>query len=981
MKLKKIKALGFKSFADTLEMDIGDGITGIVGPNGSGKSNVVDAVKWVLGEQSIKALRGTNSMSDVIFAGSKSREPRSRASVALTFDNSDRYLNSEFDEIEVKRVLYKTGENDYYINNVKVRLKDIINLFLDSGSSKESFNIISQGNVKDIVNSKPEDRRTIIESAAGVQKYKKRKEESIRKLTRTNENLERIKLLIDELELQVKPLEKQSKKAIRYKEIQEDLEAKEIALIAHDITNLNSEYEKHRDKIDYLNDEIIRLNALNSTDTSEIEKLKLHNLKLIEEINSLNLALKIATNELNNLNSEKQITIERQKYEVDDIKLQNNLVALKEEELSLNNNIKIINDGIIKEKNKLKEITVKGKDVSSELLMLKNKIEIARNKVDTLNFDINILLNRINILENNIENDLKLPPAVKQVLNYNIDGIHNTIGNLIDVDEKYTTAIDTALGYASNFIIVNDETSAKKAISNLKKEKMGRATFLPLNVIVGRKIDDNTYNILKDIEGFIDIAVNLITFDNKYNNIIANQLGNVLVVNNIDTANAIGKKIKYRYRIVTLDGEIIHTGGSITGGTNKYTNSSLKDKVELEKCKNEAVKKEKNKELSTNELNELIDDYAILNERNEKIRFNILSLEEMILQKETIKEQYNNRLIKIKDEISGTNDVVNHTLDKTLDNLLEKVAKKELEIKNIENNLTDANKKKDVITTKIEDLDHLYRQSITEVNKHQNNLKELEIKATRVEMKLDNLLNILNEEYALTYERALANYELDDDEDKIRIVVNELKKELKLLGEVNLGSISEFERVNTRYTFLVKQKDDLELSINDLNLIIDEMDEIMIDKFKVTFEKVKNEYSKVFREIFKGGRGILKLTDPDNILETGVDIIAEPPGKKINFIGLLSGGEKTLTALALLFAVLNVKTIPFCILDEVEESLDETNVDIFGQYLQSKKDQSQFIIITHKKRTMEYVDVLYGITMQESGVSKLVSVKLDDIKS
>lgn len=981
MKLKRIKASGFKSFADNLDMEIGDGITGIVGPNGSGKSNIVDAVKWVLGEQSIKALRGTNNMTDVIFVGSKTREAKARASVALTFDNSDRYLNSDFDDIEIKRVLYKTGENDFFINNVKVRLKDIITLFLDSGSSKESFNIISQGNVKDIVNSKPTERRGIFESAAGVQKYKKRKEASVRKLDKTNDNLERIRLLIDELELQVKPLEEQSKKAKRYKEIEEQLKTKEISLIAHDISNLNTEYETCKEKIDYINDEIIRLNALNNSDTSEIEKLKLQNLKVNEEINNLNAEYKKLTKELNDLNSEKQITIERQKYQVDDIKLQNNIVALKEKELSLNNEIKIINDEIEENKKKFETVKEEESKILSELLLNKEKIESLRDTIDKLNFDVNILLNRINILENNIENDLKLPKAVKQVLNYNIEGVHNTIGNLIKVDEEYNLAIDTALGYSSNFIIVDDQVIATTAIERLRKDKVGRATFLPLNIIKERLVDSNTLNIIKSVDGFIDIASSLVEYNSKFTNIITNQLGNVVVVNNIDTANVVGKRINYRYRIVTLNGEIIHTGGSITGGINTFNNSSLKDRVELEKCKTNLTKQEQLKDIKTTELNDLIKEYSLLNESNERIRMNLLSIKEIILHKENnhleLKENYN----KIKDEILGTKDVINQTIDQSLNNLLNEVSEKELELTNAEKKLNAVTNIKDEINTKIEELDHVYRKSNSEFNKHQNELKSLEIKSTRAEVKLDTLLNVLNDEYQMTYEKALANYELDDIEDNVRVEVNALKKEIKLLGEVNLGSISEFERVNTRYTFLVTQKDDLEASIENLNSIIDEMDEIMIEKFKTTFKKIQIEYSKVFNEIFKGGRGILELTDPDDILNTGIDIIAEPPGKKINYIGLLSGGEKTLTALALLFAILNVKTIPFCILDEVEESLDETNVDIFGKYLQNKKNQSQFIIITHKKRTMEYVDMLYGITMQESGVSKLVSVKLEDIKS
>ena len=642
MYLKSIKAFGFKSFATKTELEIKPGITGIVGPNGSGKSNVVDAVRWVLGEQSVKALRGTDKMTDVIFTGSKSRGGQTRAMVSLTFDNTDHYLNSEFNEIEVKRVVYKTGENEYYINNTKVRLKDILDLFIDSGAGKESFNIISQGSVSDIINSKPEDRRTIFEEAAGVLKYKKRKEETERKLDKTKENIEKVDLVIDELLVNLEPLKEQAKKAALYNELKSKLEETEIALIANDIYTINEEYKVVKEESDKLNAKILNIKVNNSEDTSKIESLKLKSIKLDEQITKTNEEVINITSEIASLNSQKQIAIERKNFEVEDVKLQNNIVALKENELNTKKDITIIEKGIedIKLLLSKDKKTKEGKETELNKY-LKNKEELTKEYNLKLKEEYE-LKNKISILENNIENDSKLPFAVKSVLNNpRLDGIHGIIGKLIDTKEEYVKALEVTLGANSSVIVVDNETSAKKAINYLKENKIGRATFFPLNIIKGRNIDKETLAKIEEIDGFIGIAKDLVSYQKEYENIIANQLGNVIVVDTIDTLNIIGKLIAYKYRVVTLDGEVLYTGGSITGGAIKNTSGVLNEKYELENLNKKEVLLKNELGAITDNLNSVNQNISVIESEISNYSKEIISREEQISHKDLLLKESN----------------------------------------------------------------------------------------------------------------------------------------------------------------------------------------------------------------------------------------------------------------------------------------------------------------------------------------------------
>jgi len=977
MYLKEIKISGFKSFADKTNITLDDNITCIVGPNGSGKSNIIDAVKWVLGEQSIKSLRGSNNMSDVIFAGSKSRSPLNLASVSLVFDNSDSYLKVPYTEISVTRKVFRSGENEYYLNNEKCRLKDIYDLFLDSGMGKYAFNIISQGEVSKIISDSPYERRTIFEEAAGVLKYKRRKEEALKKLEKTNENLTRVKDIIKELEEQIEPLKIQSEQASKYLKIKENLEQIEIALIANDLEKLNVLYHEQTKQIEDLTNEIIEKTTNITNDDIELENKKQELEKINENLTSLQQNLLLLTKEEEKLNGEKNIIKERSKYDAEDVKVHENITNLKEQKLSLNNKLLSIKTDLTILDNKIKDNIKESSNKNNEYVSLNNTKEEIKNKISSLENSISQTEYKIKYLNDYIENS-SFPMSVKRLLNNpKLKGIHNTISKLIDVEEKYALSLEVALGGAKDYVVVDNPNIAKACINYLKENNLGRVTFFPLDVIKPRYIEDNILNVVNDMDGFIDVLANLVSYDSNYKNIIFNQLGNVLVVDNIDNANKISKKINNKYKIVTLDGEIINVGGSITGGTVKKK-SIISEKYELENLLTKKDMEEK--------------EILSLKQKQEEIDKNIKQFENILYEigknRILLTEEYNaknenykllkNQLDRITLELNNLEDLEDNSINEEEEKILKKYYEVLKEKELVNKKIILLNEEKEKVSSLIEEYQAKYRLNNSNVRNLEEKKKTLEIESSKMSVKMDNLLNILSETYQMTFEKAKANYVLEEDIDVARKNVNSYKKELKEIGIVNLGAIEEYERVSKRYEFLTKQDNDLEEAITTLLKIINELDSVMEKEFIKTFKEIEIEFNNVFKELFKGGSAKLKLTDESNILETGVNIEVSPPGKKITSISLLSGGEKTLTAISLLFAVLNVKKIPFCLFDEVEAALDEANVDRVGTYFNKYIGKTQLIIITHKKKTMEYANTLYGITMQESGVSKLVSVKLVD---
>lgn len=978
MYIKEIKINSFKSFADKVNINLDSNFTGIVGPNGSGKSNIVDAVKWVLGEQSVKTLRASSGMSDVIFSGSKSRNPSNNASVSITFDNSDNYLPSNYSEITIKRVVSRSGENEYYLNNEKCRLKDINDLLVDSFSSKESFNIIPQNKIEEILSDRPEERRIIFEEAAGVLKYKRRKEETLRKLSKTHENIDRVNMIIDELSTQIEPLESASKKAIIYKENKEKLENVDIALMVKDITSFNETLKIKESDKEKLTLELTEASKNSTKNNTEIEKLKLENVKLEELISNLRDEYLNSKDTLSDLLSKKELAIERSKYDKNSDEIKSRLISIKDEELKLSNEISFI-EGEIETNKEL------GKDKFEELKKFNESLENENKKLTLKNIEFNNLKrkeleisSKIELLNSNIENMSKLPYAVKAVLNNpTLNGIYDVIGNIVNAKEEYLVMLDVALGSSSNFIIVEDEESAKKAIEYLKINNKGRATFFPLNIIKPKSVEPDVLSICKSFNGYLGILSDLIDFDKKYYNVIKNQLGNIIVVDNIDNAIKISKKINHRYRVVTLSGDLLHVGGSLSGGSSKYNNSYVNDKNELEKSKISLSDVSNKIDDIQKEINNIEYNKKVLEEKVLNINIEIAKYKELINSKEQLLKNLNENLFKLNNEVKDLNDKTDK--DKVIEKIMENYYKEEKKCKDLEQKIElEMSKKRDLID-KLNDIEDKTKKENSLYSASQNRINELDIEIVKLNMSLDNLLNHLNEEYSLTYEGAKSKYSLDMDETEARKLVSNLKKTIKLIGNVNLDSIEEYERVNKRYTFLNSQREDLLNSEKDLLNIINDMDNIMKDKFASAFDKINIEFSKVFKNLFGGGEASLKLTDPNNILETGIDIIAIPPGKNLKPLSLLSGGEKTLTAISLLFSIMNLKKVPFVILDEVESALDEVNAEKFGEYLSNYRGKTQLLIITHKKKTMEYLDLLYGITMQESGVSKLVSVKLENI--
>lgn len=980
MYLKEIRTSGFKSFADKITINLTNGISGIVGPNGSGKSNIVDAIRWVLGEQSVKQLRGEGAMSDVIFSGSKSRKAANLASVTLVFDNTDKYLPIDYSEVQIKRCIYKTGENEYYLNNEKCRLKDIQDLLVDTGVNKESFNIISQGDIGAILSNKPEDRRIIFESASNVLKYRKRKDEALRKLDRTHDNMTRINDIILEIESNLKPLEKQSDNAKKYLENKEKLDSIEVSLIVSEVESMNTEYQENKLKVSNLTNELTLMETDNSTFLANSEKLKLEQTKNNEELFEMQNKLNAITKEAEELRGKKNLITERQKYNASDTKVHDNLVNIKENILRKENEIFASNNNISMIKKKLDEVNLTYDDIIFKFNKLKEVHDALENDMLTQNRLENETKYKIEMLKTSIENNSSLPYAVKCVLdNPKLTGIHGTIASLIEVDNLYATAISTALASASSYIVTTDELAAKDAVNYLKINKFGRATFFPINIIKEGYIDNETLRILRLENDFIDVASNLVRYESTYDRIIKNRLGTTIIVKDLDSANSIARKISYRYKVVSLDGELVHTGGAITGGVIKNQANIITQKHDLNyNCellrKLQEKRKEKEEKINIEDNKYKVYDNLKNKTLDEKTKLEA-SYNYELLKKSSLEKELDN----LKEEVNNIKGLINNTLSKEEEKIVEEFYEKERQRQSLELNV---NNIKAIINSNnetIEDMEKESRLNNSLYYKKKDELKDLEIKVNRLDVMLDNLLNTLTEDYSITYEKAKENYFLDMDKKEARQIVDKCRAEIKRLGEVNLGAIEEYERVKTRHEFLTNQRNDLEKAEDTILEIIKELDDIMKEKFINTFNEIKEKFKEVFKKLFGGGNAELSLTDPDDILKTGIDIKALPPGKTLKHISLLSGGEKTLTAIALLFAILEVRPVPFCVLDEVEAALDEVNVDNFGKFLNEFKKKTQFIVITHKKKTMEYADCLYGITMQESGVSKLVSVKLEDI--
>ena len=967
MFLKRIELQGFKSFADRVVINFDNSVTGIVGPNGCGKSNISDAIRWVLGEQSVKSLRG-DKMTDVIFAGSETRKAVNMAEVTLVFDNTDRVLNSDLDEIEVTRRIYNTEqEAEYLINRNKVRLKDVIDLIIDSGLGKDSLSIITQGNVVGFADAKPYDRRAIFEEAAGVSKYKKRKLESIARLERTKENLEKASNILDELERQVGPLKRQAKKAEIYREKKKRLEEIETAVLVDEINSFNSKKEEIEKNLFDLQSQI----ALNNTSIQVSENNNLANkaeLKNFDkEINTLQERLVNTINEIQKLEKRKVELDEKRKYAIEmgssEEKIRETKSLLDEAEFEYKDRL-----------NRLNELNTELNLLNENLGELANKLADASLKKEEASGVVFRLENRIAVLENIIKDPFSsnAQAGVKAIManSKSFFGVLGVVGQVIVPDEGYEYALSSALANTTYNIITKDEAAARNCISFLKKNRSGRATFLPINVLKEHEIRYEDEVVCKNTTGYIGVMADFVSNEPEYDIVVDSLLANILIVDTLENANNLAALLKYQYKIVTLDGDIVHKGGYMTGGKVKNEISIITATSELEKNKNNLLSLRAKAELASKEYETVVTNKNRTETELTEKRISIAQLEPLVDVKRTKYEKMKNDYELINPENVQNDEEFKDELVIELSNAykLRDELSTSLKLKRDERMKLSAD-----IDRKDQQLRQLRRQS---EGANSEVLKVSQEKAV-LETKLENNLNRLASEYQMTFEYALEHisYEITGNE---REEVISLRNDIASLGNVNMSAPEEFEEINTRYEFLKKNYDDLIASRDKILDAIDEMDQIMKSQFKDTFDKINSNLNETFRSLFGGGKASLVLEDENDILNTGIDIDVQPPGKSVKSIRLFSGGEKTLIALCVLFTIIKVKPAPLIIFDEVEAALDQANVERFAKYVKQYSDKSQFLIITHRPGTMAECDTLFGVTMQQRGVSQMLKVKLVD---
>ena len=1180
MQLKKLEIQGFKSFADKTEILFLDGITTIVGPNGSGKSNISDAIRWVIGEQSAKNLRGTK-MEDVIFAGTEARKKVGFAEVSMYLDNSDGTLPIDYSEVIVTRRVYRSGESNYLINGNECRLKDIQAIFMDTGLGKDGYSIISQGKVDELLSNKSEERRHVFEEAAGIVKYRTRKEEATRKLENTQSTLQRVGDVIAEIEKTIGPLEVKAQTAKKFLQLRDELKLLDVKLFINSVDNNAENIQKVEEMLNTLQEDIEKQENLSSQNETKKAELKQKIQELADKIEELREKFFQVENEKEKLNSKISLldansnasnaNINRLNNEILEDKEKVNLLKeelekraqkrenvfknkekfeielqQKEEELSkivatldekgmqieelkkvidsnndrkfeLKNQISSIDATIeaerkqLEEKKKQNEKNISVKDnlnfelaeISQNLGYKNKELKETNEKVEKIESNIKQVQEKIDELDEkkseanqslmtikakynylvNLENENEgYSKSVRSILDYakTNSKVHGTIANIISTEEKYEYAIEIALGGFIQNIVVEDELIAKNLITYLNNNSLGRVTFLPLDSL--SNVQDVNNKVLKN-EGVVGIAYDLVTYDKKYEKAIKLALANTVVVDNIDNAIMLSKKIKNSLRIVTLSGELIAQTGSITGGKTASRSGGVigrKEKIaelekviynkqgELEEFKKDIAKLEEERNNIKEELSQitpnkeaLVIEIATLTEKRENIRKEIEKIENQKQSFTQVLEEINTNLENMEKSLEDNNqeifnidvqnakqqeeideytrfnrerqkeldtlneDVVNlkislSSFDETVSSIDEMREKIQNDISNFENTITKKNDEivqineqikqynEEIIQIKetIENSSKIKEQYSTDTNalkeeksKYEqdmeqidtsivntlntlNSIKEekakVESRKIKFEMELTNLKNKMWEEYELTVSssKALIN---DDEEINVKQVekdANRIRKEIKDLGEVNISSIEEYKSTKERYDFILNQKNDLEETKKKLENLISNMTSIMKQQFTKNFKLITENFNATFKKLFGGGKAELKLSDENDVLNSGIEIEVQPPGKKLQSMSLLSGGERALTATALLFAILQIKSPPFCILDEIEAALDDVNVHRFAEYIKEYSKKNQFIVITHRKGTMEVASSVYGVTMQEYGISKVVSMKL-----
>ncbi|UWD34398.1 AAA family ATPase [Mesomycoplasma molare] len=971
MKLIKVEAQGFKSFADRVVLNFDGGVVGIVGPNGSGKSNINDAIKWVLGEQSFKALRG-DSMEDVIFAGSKTVKELDQAEVILTFDNSDRAVSVPHDIFTISRVLKRgKGGNEYYINGEHARAKDIKEIAMESGISKSSLAIISQGTISDIAEASPEHRRAIIEEAAGTSKYKDRKAEAKRKLDSTEEALDKVRTIIDELEKRLIPLRKQAEKAKIFIEKSEELKSIEVGLLVEDLQFFSEKNSFLSKEISENSEKINDLESKLSLFTTTINENNNQKLNLEQEADQLQLELSKIESEIHQLEL-RQSKIEQRRQDI----LNGTIQATTEEKIdSLKQELSETRTKI-DHYSKFEETTEQTiKDNTISLNNLEREIFRIISEKNDKNNNINSARTKLAVLEEHKQKRTNLYKGTRTIIESKDafgKGFKGTVFDLIKTETEFASAIESVLKSALQHIVVDTPETAVKAVNFLKENRGGQATFIPLSSIQPKEMRNEHKVALQGQKGFIAIASELVKVDKEFEKLRDFLLGNIVVAQTIDGANKLSKLLQLRYMIVTLDGDIIRVGGVISGGQKNDNDDSLMKLEEniasiknlipslietKQKLEQQEVELSNKKQDLISSLTEWRNELANTKEKRIKLvdKYDQLRIQLDSFSKEAL-------------EFSKTSDIAVELMKFTTqkNELAANLRIKRTRITSLGNELLPYLNQKSEI-----------EQQLYTINKENSGY---ETEKNKIEMILRESQKRLTEYYQLTLESARENYKLELEINNARELVQSLKNELKLLGNVNPDSIQECEEVEERYNNLKENEEELSQAKDTILEAINEMDKIIVNKIQETVKIVNDEFRYVFQSMFGGGDARIEYSDPHNILETGIEIIAQPPGKSVKNLKLFSGGEKAIIAISLLFAIIKAKPIPLCILDEVEAALDEANVIRYAEFLQSLKDKTQFIVITHRHGTMTKVDHLFGATMQKRGVTSFFSVELSKAK-
>lgn len=969
MFLKRIEMQGFKSFADKTIISFSDPITGVVGPNGCGKSNIADAVRWVLGEQSAKSMRG-EKMNDVIFAGSADRKKVNMAEVTLVFDNANHILNDDRDEIEVTRRLYRdSNDAEYLINHNHVRLKDIVDLFLDTGLGKDSLSIISQGNIVSFAEAKPLERRAIFEEAAGVAKYKKRKLESLSRLERTRANLERSEDILAEIEKQVSPLKRQARKAEQYREKKKRLEEIEISVLVKDIDSIHTEMDSLKKNLFDLEAEItMNTTGIQVTET-KISEARSRISQLDNKINSLQDAFIRNGNDIHALESRKTELDERRKYIVE-----TGTSAQKEKELK-----EMCDSARIEYEDRKERYDSLQKDIA----LLSEKLSAAAMDIMEKNSSyeadsarLRSLENRKNVLDSLMRNPFNNQQGIAAVMNarHTLNGILGVVGQIFNITSGYEEALSTALGGSMNNIVTSDEQAARNAIYFLNRNYSGRATFLPLTVCKPRYVRQEDLIIAQNTEGFLGCASDFVECDAKFRPVSESLLSNVFVVDKMENGNRLSALTKRMYKIVTLDGEVIHRGGSMTGGKTRHNTNIVTMKKEAEEIAESLNSVHAKAEISRKAYQAALTTKDDITRELQDKRFASASLEPVVEAKQAKYEKYKSELAMLNP--SSTEEKEDDTKAHT-DDLVVRLNAAYSRRDEITAELKSLRNERVSINQDVERKEAQLRQMRKELSQGESNANAIRVEQGKLETRLENSLSRLTGEYQMTYEFA-ATKVTDEPLENAREEVAALRSEIERLGNVNMNAPEEYAEVNERYETLKSQIAELSESRDKILAAIDEMDTVMKKQFRETFDAINVQFDDIFRSLYGGGKAKLILCDPDDILNCGIDIDAQPPGKAVTNNMLFSGGEKSLIALCVLFAILKVKPVPLVILDEVEAALDPGNVERFAQFLHKYTEQTQFIVVTHRVGTMEKADILYGVTMQKQGVSQMLKVELKD---